>query len=510
MALVGTDPTQMQIPDPAAPPGVSNAALQALPPQHNPILGELSKLSPGAQQALMNAHHSVVAAKTAAMAPPQANANPQTNTPIQAARSAPPSLQAPPMPQGVESSSSLMTMPSKVPSLGGAPQAPSLVAPRGTVQGEQAERDRLLSTGNGVSQIHNLLLRGLAGVGTHLLGGVAGAISPADGGQRIMGNVPGTEAHHEKLVNTENQRIGELQGEQQKTAQTAGEQAKAGLENAQTPEVAPNAEAERNLKGAQTDVAEGKVDDPTNFNPERETYRYLTGKLGMSPQEAYQELNQEKGAPGREQAKDLKEQALAQQQQLAGESRKDREQFHADSEKDRALTREQMAKNQETKAAKPTADEQKKADLVDNLNENLGVVEEIAKRRPDLFGPVAGRMTQLKNTIGTSDPDIAALEAAQHQLGMVQQGVHGMRSAQGMQGAVDALMNGFHDSPEAMQRSIDTARNSAKTFSVDVGQKGKEGIGGVGAGEMVRARDPQGKLHEAPAGTALPQGWKKE
>jgi hypothetical protein len=27
---------------------------------------------------------------------------------------------------------------------------------------------------------------------------------------------------------------------------------------------------------------------------------------------------------------------------------------------------------------------------------------------------------------------------------------------------------------------------------------------------MIRARDPQGKLHEAPAGTALPAGWKPE
>lgn len=29
-------------------------------------------------------------------------------------------------------------------------------------------------------------------------------------------------------------------------------------------------------------------------------------------------------------------------------------------------------------------------------------------------------------------------------------------------------------------------------------------------GQMIRARDPQGKLHEAPAGTTLPQGWKAE
>lgn len=29
-------------------------------------------------------------------------------------------------------------------------------------------------------------------------------------------------------------------------------------------------------------------------------------------------------------------------------------------------------------------------------------------------------------------------------------------------------------------------------------------------GQMIRARDPQGKLHEAPAGTPLPSGWKEE
>lgn len=39
-----------------------------------------------------------------------------------------------------------------------------------------------------------------------------------------------------------------------------------------------------------------------------------------------------------------------------------------------------------------------------------------------------------------------------------------------------------------------------------------KGLGGGGGGgkEMIRARDPQGKLHEAPKGTALPPGWKLE
>jgi hypothetical protein len=32
----------------------------------------------------------------------------------------------------------------------------------------------------------------------------------------------------------------------------------------------------------------------------------------------------------------------------------------------------------------------------------------------------------------------------------------------------------------------------------------------TGGGKMIRARDPQGNLHEAPAGTPLPSGWKPE
>ena len=38
-----------------------------------------------------------------------------------------------------------------------------------------------------------------------------------------------------------------------------------------------------------------------------------------------------------------------------------------------------------------------------------------------------------------------------------------------------------------------------------------KGAGGTAAPTgTIRARDAQGKLHEAPAGTALPAGWKQE
>ena len=123
--------------------------------------------------------------------------------------------------------------------------------------------------------------------------------------------------------------------------------------------------------------------------------------------------------------------------------------------------------------AKIGSDEQKRADLAQNMNENLDSLEDIATRRPELFGPLAGRMTDLKVAAGTSDPDIAKLEVVKHNLGMVTQGVHGMRSAQGVEASAQALVNGYHNSPTALKAAVDAARGSAKTFLEDAQNPGK-------------------------------------
>jgi hypothetical protein len=124
---------------------------------------------------------------------------------------------------------------------------------------------------------------------------------------------------------------------------------------------------------------------------------------------------------------------------------------------------------------KPNADEQRRADLATNMNENLDQLEEIVKRRPDLFGPVAGRATQLKQFIGTSDPDVARLKAVREYLGMASVGAHAMRNAQHVGTAADAVMAGMLNSPEATLASIQAARNSTKTFAQDLARS--RGVG---------------------------------
>lgn len=124
------------------------------------------------------------------------------------------------------------------------------------------------------------------------------------------------------------------------------------------------------------------------------------------------------------------------------------------------------------KSATPTADEQRRADLAENMSENLNQLEDIVKRRPDLFGPAAGRLTSVRGWVGSNDPDIGALETLKHQLGMAQLGAHSMRSAQGVEKAAESILNGFKNGPNAVMQSITDARNSLKTFSGDVTRKG--------------------------------------
>jgi len=126
-------------------------------------------------------------------------------------------------------------------------------------------------------------------------------------------------------------------------------------------------------------------------------------------------------------------------------------------------------------APKATPDEQRRADLAENLNENLATLEEIVSRRPDLFGPIAGRLTGYKGALGTNDADIGTLETIKHQIGMAQISAHGMRSAQGVGAAAESILNSFKNGPDAVKASINAARNSVKTFTDDANKGNQRG-----------------------------------
>lgn len=144
----------------------------------------------------------------------------------------------------------------------------------------------------------------------------------------------------------------------------------------------------------------------------------------------------------------------------------------AGTQAQRAFTQQQAEQNRQDKLNKPTADEQRRADLAENLNENLNALEDIVNRRPELFGAVNGRVTQLRGFLGSDDSDVAALQTIQHQLGMAQISAHGMRSSHGIEGASNSILNSFKNGPDAVKSSIKAARNSVQTFTNDLANKG--------------------------------------
>lgn len=164
---------------------------------------------------------------------------------------------------------------------------------------------------------------------------------------------------------------------------------------------------------------------------------------------------------------------------------------------------------------KINAEEQKRADLARNANDNINQLEDILQRRPELFGPVAGRLTGLRNAMGTDDPDVAALATISHNLGMVGQSAHGMRSASGVAAQAEALVNSFKNSPEATKGALESMRKSVGTFITDENnrlagqpnatQGATRGGGGMvsvtapAAVQMVTMRAPTGQTTQVPA-----------
>jgi hypothetical protein len=87
-------------------------------------------------------------------------------------------------------------------------------------------------------------------------------------------------------------------------------------------------------------------------------------------------------------------------------------------------------------------------------------------------------------------------EATDAEIKAVQEPFSAANSPKQLKGAIDNAIHLMNSKRDALQQQYQQ------------GMQGKPNFGG--GSQMIRARDPQGKLHEAPAGTALPPGWKLE
>lgn len=225
----------------------------------NPILAEIHGLSDAAKGALGMAGHTLPTPEATAAAGAPSVIPPGMLLPHPENASLPGNISMPGVTPMLPSSAppSLVTGPKR----GQAMMSDGEPAPIGTAMGDQAERSRLLSEGSGISQIGSKIENSRLGeahpFAGKLLGGLAqGAATLGDIGlsavaPQIAANVPGTELHHQELVNRADKAVAQDTTNAQREAQAASENATAGKTAAETTEVAPEAAARIGLENAQ-------------------------------------------------------------------------------------------------------------------------------------------------------------------------------------------------------------------------------------------------------------------
>ena len=158
-------------------------------------------------------------------------------------------------------------------------QQPAIKAPRGTIQGDQEERTRMLNTGAGEDQIYGKVTGSKLGQAHPLLGKILGglgegvaklgdvglsAVAPA-----LAINLPGTEYHHLAEVHGLNKQIAAEGTEQEKQGQTQDLQAQAPLRAAQTSEEQQKATDQQAID--QAEIADHNAQAAALLHPQAKT-----------------------------------------------------------------------------------------------------------------------------------------------------------------------------------------------------------------------------------------------
>jgi len=362
-----------------------------------------------------------------------------------------------------------------------------------------------LDTGRpGYDQIHNPWLRGLATVGNV----VASGLFP-----RFGQFIPGTSAHHDLLVGENTRALGQEQAERKAEDESRLQNAQA-VEQESLPELhktqaelateklhsAETAkDADRAIKEADLDRKKGESDSKISetlrvhgytIDPDTKEVRPLKYEEMSEDQKAVHDLkaSQSELADARkayvQAQKDnipkAQEMALARihtAQQNAGTAAQrlglSRDQFEAEffgTHNGQALPgapADEAGNPIGTRVAsvtKPTGTERTKADMAKSAAEQLSDIRGIIKKRPDIFGPLAGRKTDFDVWLGSQDPDAQAFRAAETVAADHMAGMFGSRSPAVVKELHDAIGR-FKDNPEAALAGIGQVEKATKLFT---------------------------------------------
>lgn len=146
----------------------------------------------------------------------------------------------------------------------------------------------------------------------------------------------------------------------------------------------------------------------------------------------------------------------------------------------------------------PTAQRANKADLAVNIQQNATDLQKLIDREPALFGKIAGHYTSAREMIGSDDANIQRVGVAIHNMAQASGGIHGLRSAQGVEATERLLLNHFRNGTESTKAGLDEMSRSAQTF-IDAAKLGKKAPAG-GHAETAAPSGQDAKSHKDPLG----------
>ncbi len=377
-----------------------------------------------------------------------------------------------------------------------------------TVSPDKQRLQDLESGQSGVSKMH--------GIGGGIVKGldVAGSILAP----RAMTYIPGSSLNYQHQLDVARQNVTQDNSQQQQEQQIADEQAQAQQRQALAEKA-----------GAQTEAIQNPTIKPPNpaaiASAAKMGYKFdENGMLTpMSDDEVSPEIKNQRALA--QATKDLRnaQTALANSKNDPNSAAYKLEQAKVAEATER--THQAMAglglrqqeftnKVQEQNLVKPSGQASSRASAAQAALNVMPHLADLVHKNGASIGPLMGRISRGEIAIGDVPPDVAELYGAMKSFYALQPAVHGFRNAEFVKdfetaiGTLERDPEAFLAGMKGLEPTMKAVAEEGRTYHPRIvsGQNPPSG----GQAEMIRARDRQGKLHEAPKGTPLPKGWKPE
>jgi hypothetical protein len=112
---------------------------------------------------------------------------------------------------------------------------------------------------------------------------------------------------------------------------------------------------------------------------------------------------------------------------------------------------------------RPTGAQRTKGNMAESADQQINDMKSIVSKRPDVFGPAGGRVTDFNVWVGSQDPDAQRFRAARTIAGDHLAGTFGGRSEAALN-ALDSAIGHFKDNPKAVSAGLDQLQEANHLF----------------------------------------------